>query len=1600
LVLTYVAFLYQRVNTIDDPLTASQSRKVLLHRSGACAVWWDDGPATQDDPIVTRHRPTTRPQLFSGVPTFGIEANGNGFAAYQAYRKSTIFLRTHPDKEVGRQYFLFALFMILSQDMRSAHLLTLAVLSAGLEPAVWAQSVIVTAAGTDLVFRGNGARAVGVSLGRISKVVVDPSGRPVFADPNYHLILRIETDGSIHVIAGNNVQGLSSTSQLSFNQSGGGYSGDLGPATSAALNRPAGVAYDANGNLYIADTLNHRIRIVNPQGVISTFAGNGKAGYQGEGNPLSVSLNFPLDVAVDKTGNVYVNDSQNFRIRKISQGVISTIAGTGKQGASGENVPASSSAIGAVEGIALDAQGNLYFAEFSSSRVRRISAGVLTTVAGNGTAGYTGDGPALSVSLDSPGGVAVDSSGNVLIADTNNELIRKLAGGNLTTIAGNGGSGFSGDGGPGKSASLHSPFGLATSVTGEVFIADRDNFRIRHLDGQNAISTTAGDGRLLAAQNGVPAQLATFLDPFGVSFDAQGQLLVADTSNNIIRRRNPDGTLTTIAGTGAQEWSGDNGPATQAGLRGPFSVTADASNNLFEAEIDFDRVRRIAPAGTIATIASGLNAPTQAVIDPAGIIYIADFYNNRIVRRAADGTITSYLTSVANPGGLALDAGGSLYFTEWSAGRVWRVSSSGKLTLLAGGGNIAGSAADGGPATNAQLGYLGGVTLDSASNVYFTDVSNATVRKVSPNGTISTVAGNYRPGLSGDGGPATSASLNDPWGLAFDSAGSLYIADVLNNRIRKVLLSATAAPSFTVDAQALSLSATSDGTSSDPATVNLSTSLTGLLYSASTDQPWLKVTSPSGAMPSKVQVSADPTGLASGTYSAKLTVSAPGANPNSRTVTVTLAVGPAQPAGVGVDTKTLSFAFTAGAGPLTRQLTVRNLGSGPLNYSASTCGSAWLAVSPASGSTSPNSPASVTVTATPGSFAPGTYTCALTVSGTSAATPIVIPVSASIAAPSTRLLLTQSGLTFQATPGGGAPLARSFGILNTGQGPMTWSAVATTYSSGSWLSISPASGTVTTPLTDVSQVSVGVDPSKVAGGGAGTYYGKVDVNVPGLRVQSVTIVLNVSSAVTSDIYPSGLVFTGVPGSNPGSQTFSIANLASQSLSFTSSRLTPGGTSWFVHVPTSGAIAPNQPLNIVVQPDFTNLTPGTYEGTISLQFSDGSTANVSLLAVVASSVSATPALTSGMTGKMIPLDATGGCSPTSLNITLSGSQQTLSVSIGRPVAIEVLLTDNCGSVTGNNNSAAASVAFSNFDSNVDLLPIPNQPGKWQQSWTPKNSASGPITMHIRASETTSRSVLLQAKDVTANLASVAPAAAQPLIASVGIQNAASFAAGLPVAPGGLVTIKGSRLADGTDVHLDTPLLTSLCGTQLLLGGTPLPLTYCSDTQINAQIPPGVPLNTQHQIFVVRGDAPPVPSVPDLVAVAAASPAIFTVSQTGQGQGTVVYNGTRTLADPSAPAKAGDILSIYCTGLGEVDQPMGAGQPAPSDPLARTLNPVSVTIGDIPVPAQDVLFAGLTPGSAGLYQVNLRMPSGVTPSNRVPVVLTVAGQQSPPVTMAAQ
>jgi uncharacterized protein (TIGR03437 family) len=323
-----------------------------------------------------------------------------------------------------------------------------------------------------------------------------------------------------------------------------GYSGDGGPAAKAELNDPNGVAVDTAGNLYIAEFLNHRVRKVSATGTITTVAGTGAAGFSGDGGPATdASLNEPFRVALDKAGNLYISDYGNFRVRKVTvDGTIATVAGNGNPSSSGDGGPAISASIDSPGDLVLDSAGNLFIAsgafvgEGRADVIRKVTSdGLITTVVGNGTAGYSGDGgPATSASLHAPEGLAIDSAGNLFIADQINQRIRKVSGGIITTVAGNGVAGYAGDGGPAGGAELSGPAGISFDAAGNLYIADRDNNRIRVLLTDGTISTVAGTGEAAYTGDGVPATSAALSSPRSLAMWA-GAVYVADAGNERVR---------------------------------------------------------------------------------------------------------------------------------------------------------------------------------------------------------------------------------------------------------------------------------------------------------------------------------------------------------------------------------------------------------------------------------------------------------------------------------------------------------------------------------------------------------------------------------------------------------------------------------------------------------------------------------------------------------------------------------------------------------------------------------------------------------------------------------------------------------------------------------------------------------------------------------------------------------------------------------------------------------------------------------------------------------------------------------------------------------
>ncbi len=698
------------------------------------------------------------------------------------------------------------------------------------------------------------APAVAGSIGAPTSVAMDTRGNVYFASRDLNVVFKLDPSGVLTRVAG--------TSLL-------GYSGDGGPATSARLQlffgydpaAAAGVAVDRAGNLFIADTSNHRIRRVSPEGIITTVAGNGTRGFSGDGGPAtSAQLNYPPGVAVDGGGNLFIVDAFNFRIRKVSaSGIITTVAGNGTGPDSGDGGPATSARL-APWGLAVDGAGNLFVAEesfirvgtYASWRVRKVSAtGIITTVAGGGTfSGAAGDGgPATSAQLG-PRGVTVDSAGNLLIADwpigTTGESsgrIRKVSpGGIITTVAGGGTqAGASGDGGPATSALLD-PAGVAIDSAGNLFIADRQNYRLRKVSPSGIITTVAGNGTGRRgwsnggpATDGGPATSSQLSWPQGVAADRTGNLFIADSGNHRIRKVSAGGIITTVAGNGTQGFSGDGGPATSAQLSSPLGAAVDGAGNVFFVDFGNRRVRKVSSSGIITTVAgngtfgsSGDGGPATSAalggficnracgglaVDGAGNVFIAEGESGRVRKVSSNGIITTVAgggsdfpgdgglatDAQLSPVGVTLDGTGNLFIADLGSwpGRVRKVSPSGIITTVAGGG-LTGSSGDGGPATSAQLSFPYGLAVDGAGNLFIADPgpnffaggdagdypTDHRIRKVSPSGIITTVAGDGRRDFSGDGGPASTATLNGPTSVAVDGAGNLYVADTDNHVVR------------------------------------------------------------------------------------------------------------------------------------------------------------------------------------------------------------------------------------------------------------------------------------------------------------------------------------------------------------------------------------------------------------------------------------------------------------------------------------------------------------------------------------------------------------------------------------------------------------------------------------------------------------------------------------------------------------------------------------------------------------------------------------------------------------------------------------------------
>ncbi|WP_125532024.1 NHL repeat-containing protein [Streptomyces sp. WAC 06725] len=340
------------------------------------------------------------------------------------------------------------------------------------------------------------------------------------------------------------------------------------------------------------------------QGCIATVAGNGTAGYLSDGGPATLTqLNWPHDVALDEHGNLYIVCRSNNRVRKVTpQGIITTVAGNGIAGYVSDGGPATATQLSSPCGVAADGAGNLYIADLGNNRVRKVdSKGIITTVAGNGIAGYVSDGgPATATQLNGPHSVAVDRDGNVYIADYHNHRVRKVdSKGIITTVAGTGQAGYVSDGGPAAATKLYHPTGVAVDAAGNLYIADSANQRVRKVTPQGTITTVAGTGTAGYTSDGGPATSSQLNTPAYVTLDDAGNLYIAESGSQRIRKVTTDGIITTVAGNGTAGYVDDGGPATATRLYGPRGVALDRAGNLYIADGDNNRVRGVTAVATM-----------------------------------------------------------------------------------------------------------------------------------------------------------------------------------------------------------------------------------------------------------------------------------------------------------------------------------------------------------------------------------------------------------------------------------------------------------------------------------------------------------------------------------------------------------------------------------------------------------------------------------------------------------------------------------------------------------------------------------------------------------------------------------------------------------------------------------------------------------------------------------------------------------------------------------------------------------------------------------------------------------------------------------------
>ena len=593
-------------------------------------------------------------------------------------------------------------------------------------------SSIENFAGQPWKFEGDGMPALQVSLAHVHGVAYDRPGNLYVADIGSPAIVKIDTAGTLHVL--------------------------LGP-DSPPQNRPVSpqqLTVDGKGNIYFAED-GQRVRMISPGGEVVTIAGNDRRAFTPDGaRAAGSSVSSINGVAVMPDGTVVFSEWQNNRVRKVdAQGNLQTVAGDGLLRFTGDGGPAGRASLNRPMGLAADAQGNLFIADEFNARIRKVSPdGIITTVAGGGV---------TTESLACPIGVDVNRRGELYIADPCKRRIYALRGGQLAVVGGSGPGRFepSGMGGPAIAASFDE-WTIAVNDQDDIAVAGPDFGYVYRISHDGIFSIAAGTGNWRAPTDGTKAVNAVFQLPAQMTVDSAGSVYLTDFNAGRIYRISRDGVVTRLAGTGHLVYGGENVVARLANIDPPAGIRVRPNGAIVFAENgNSNRIREITPDGKLHTLAGN-------------------------GRRDYSGDGGKGINASLNaPRGVCLNAAGVVFFTDWGNQRVRKILPDGTIQLVAGNGTQ-GFSGDGGPAERASLNAPYGIDCAPDGSLYIVDIGNHRIRRVSPDGVISTVAGDGFNRYAGDGGPALSASLNNPIDLVVGRDRALYLIDRAANRVRRI----------------------------------------------------------------------------------------------------------------------------------------------------------------------------------------------------------------------------------------------------------------------------------------------------------------------------------------------------------------------------------------------------------------------------------------------------------------------------------------------------------------------------------------------------------------------------------------------------------------------------------------------------------------------------------------------------------------------------------------------------------------------------------------------------------------------------------------------